>query len=112
MEIASSGLDMAEERRLLDPPRNDTILLAFCPKKHYNHFMTAGTLRVMLAVFLVAMFVLAMLYLSRRPLTPVQMAAWGLFALLVPALGPFLVILARPGKSRPRAEIVRSRRRR
>jgi hypothetical protein len=86
--------------------------LAFSPEKHYNHFMTAGILGLLLAVFLIAMVILALLYLRRRPLTPLQAAAWGLFALLVPALGPFLVILARPGRSRPRAEIVRARRRR
>jgi len=86
--------------------------LAFSPEKHYNHFMTAEILRLLLAGFLVAMLLLALLYLRRGPLTPLQAAAWGLFALLVPALGPFLVILARPGRSRPRAEIVRARRRR
>jgi hypothetical protein len=86
--------------------------LAFSPEKHYNHFMTTGILRQLLAGFLVAMLVLALLYLRRRPLTPLQAGAWGLFALLVPALGPFLVILAHPGRSRPRAEIVRARRRR
>jgi hypothetical protein len=66
----------------------------------------------MLTGYLVAMFVLAFVYLRRRPLTWVQFAAWGLFALLIPALGPFLVILARPGNHRTRADIVRARRKR
>ena len=74
--------------------------------------MNTETLRLMLTGYLVAMFVLAILYLRRRPLTGIQFAAWGLFALLIPALGPFLVILARPGNYRKRAEIVRARRRR
>jgi hypothetical protein len=74
--------------------------------------MNAETLRLMLTGYLVAMFVLALVYLRRRPLTWVQFAAWGLFALLVPALGPFLVILAHPGDYRKRAEIVRARRKR
>jgi len=47
---------------------------------------------------LVAMFLLAMLSLRRQPLTTSQYTIWGLFALLVPALGPFLVILLQPGK--------------
>jgi ABC-type bacteriocin/lantibiotic exporter with double-glycine peptidase domain len=68
-------------------------------EKHYNHFMNADTLRLLLTGSLVAMFLLALLYLRRRPLTWIQLAAWGLIALLVPALGPFLVILSQPGKS-------------
>jgi hypothetical protein len=59
--------------------------------------MTAERMRLLLVLFLLAMFVLALLYLRRRPLTRLEFAAWGLFALLVPALGPFLVILAKPG---------------
>lgn len=74
--------------------------------------MTAETLRALLVGFLFAMYLLALLYLRRRPLTWVQFAAWGLFALLVPALGPFLTILARPGPRPPRSEILRARRRR
>ena len=74
------------------------ILLASRPDKRYNKSrMTSETLRVLLAGCLVAMYVLAMFYLRRRPLTLGQFTAWGLFALLVPALGPFLVILNRPG---------------
>ena len=61
--------------------------------------MNADTLRLLLTGSLVAMSVLALLYLRRRPLTRIQFAAWGLVALLVPALGPFLVILSQPGKS-------------
>jgi hypothetical protein len=74
--------------------------------------MTAETLRLLLLLFLFAMYVLALLYLRRRPLTWSQFAVWGLFALLVPLLGPFLVILAKPGQTRPRSAIVRARRRR
>jgi len=59
--------------------------------------MTAGTLRLLLVGCLLAMYILAMFSLRRRPLTLCQFAAWGLFALLVPALGPFLTILNRPG---------------
>jgi ABC-type bacteriocin/lantibiotic exporter with double-glycine peptidase domain len=74
--------------------------------------MTAETMRLLLVAFLFAMYLLAILYLRRRPLTWIQFAAWGLFALLVPVLGPFLTILARPGTKRKRSEIVRPRRRR
>jgi hypothetical protein len=98
--------------------------------------MNAETLRLLLTGYLLAMFVLALTYLRRRPLTWVQFSAWGFFALLVPALGPFLVIVAQPGKTnwtrtsadqrrnthafrvspppvhRTRADIVRARRKR
>lgn len=59
-------------------------------------------LRLLLAGFLVAMYILAMFYLRRRRLSLAAYAFWGLFALLIPALGPFLLILARPGKPTPR----------
>ena len=62
--------------------------------------MTAATLRLFLVSTLIAMYILAMAFLRHRPLTFSQYAAWGLFALLVPALGPFLVILSRPGGPR------------
>lgn len=64
--------------------------------------MNAETLRLLLAGILVAMVVLARLTLRRQPLTFSQYTLWGLFALLVPALEPFLVILLQPGKSAQR----------
>jgi uncharacterized membrane protein YjfL (UPF0719 family) len=69
--------------------------------------MNAETIRVMLAGCLVAMYVLAMASLRRRPLSLGQLTAWGAFALFIPALGPFLVILTQPGDP-PRR--IRSRR--
>lgn len=59
--------------------------------------MDAETLRILLAVFLVTMYVLAVLYLRQRRLSLGAYIFWGLFALVVPALGPFLVILLWPG---------------
>jgi hypothetical protein len=64
--------------------------------------MNAETLRLLLAGILVAMVVLARLTLRRQPLTFSQYTLWGLFALLVPALGPFLIILVQHGKSAQR----------
>lgn len=62
--------------------------------------MTAEHLRTLLTVFLIAMYLLAMLYLRRRRLKIGMYLFWGLIALTIPALGPFLVILAKPGSSR------------
>jgi hypothetical protein len=64
--------------------------------------MNAATLRLLLAAVLFAMYILAMLYLRRRLLTLGQLTAWGLLALLIPARGPFLVIVSRPGGPRRR----------
>jgi hypothetical protein len=62
--------------------------------------MTAATLRLLLSLFLFTQLLLALLYLRRRNLRPGQIALWGLLALLVPLLGPFLVIVLRPGLPR------------
>ncbi len=58
---------------------------------------TAVTLRALLVVDMLAMAALAFVYLSQRRLSWVQFCSWGLLALMVPLLGPFLVILFRPG---------------
>ncbi|HJS29683.1 MAG TPA: hypothetical protein VJ768_08680 [Anaerolineales bacterium] len=55
-------------------------------------------LRALLILTIVAMAALALYFLSRRRLTAYEFAAWGLLALLVPLLGPFLVIYLRPGE--------------
>ena len=60
--------------------------------------MTPETLRITLLCYLVAQFLLAIAYLSQRKLSFSQYMLWGLLALLIPALGPFLVILLRPGE--------------
>ena len=73
-------------------------LLVILPENLYNQFrMNAEVLRLLLAICLIAMYVLAMLYLRRRNLRLGAYLFWGLFALSIPALGPFLVILSRPG---------------
>jgi hypothetical protein len=55
------------------------------------------TLRFLLLSFFVAIYIMAIFYLRRRPLTPGMFTFWGLFALVIPALGPFLVISLHPG---------------
>lgn len=63
--------------------------------------MNADILRAVLVVFLALLYLMAMAYLRRRSLTPCQFLFWGLLALLVPLLGPFLVIASRPGRPLP-----------
>jgi hypothetical protein len=60
--------------------------------------MTIETLRLILFSYLLASFLLAVFYLRNRKLSFGAYMLWGLFALLIPALGPFWVILSRPGK--------------
>ena len=60
--------------------------------------MNSEMLRLLLTGTLIAMYLLAMLSVRCQSSTISQYTLWGLFALLVPALGPFLVILLQPGK--------------
>jgi hypothetical protein len=58
---------------------------------------TVTTLRVLLIVDIIALAGLAFVYLRQRRLSWLQFCGWGLLALAIPLLGPFLVILSRPG---------------
>ena len=58
---------------------------------------------ILLPLYFVAAFGLALAYLRRRRMSLRAYALWVSFALLVPALGPFLVIAVQPGGGpRPR----------
>ncbi len=59
-----------------------------------------AVLRILLIATLVSMAFLAALFLRQRQLSLAAYLGWGLLALLVPGLGPFLVILVRPGRQR------------
>gem|GEM_PF-760794 len=74
--------------------------LAFSLFCLYNQGMNIETLRVILMSYLIASFLLAIFYLRDRNLSFGEYTLWGLLALLLPALGPFLVILSRPGTRR------------
>jgi hypothetical protein len=53
---------------------------------------------VYLCLFLMPL--LAVFFLRRRKLTVFEYLLWGLLALLLPVLGPYLVIVSRPGQVR------------
>jgi len=57
-------------------------------------------IRILLYICLAAMALLAVMYLRQRRLSWLAYCAWGLCALLFPAIGPFVVILAQPGQKR------------
>lgn len=62
--------------------------------------LSADLMRVLLLLCLLNMALLAALYLKGRNLQPSEAFRWALFIFLVPLLGPFLTILAQPGKKR------------
>ncbi len=60
---------------------------------------TPDVLRALLLLCLAGMALMAALYLRHRKLSLSEYIAWGLLALFIPILGPFLVILSQPGKN-------------
>jgi hypothetical protein len=58
------------------------------------------TMRLLLLTGLLAMTLLAAVYLSRRSLSLLEYIGWGILIFMLPLVGPFLAILARPGSAR------------
>jgi uncharacterized membrane protein YjfL (UPF0719 family) len=63
--------------------------------------VSADFMRLLLLLTVLGMAVLAAFYLRQRRLTLQQYLGWGLLAVLLPLLGPFLVILLAPGEALP-----------
>ncbi len=61
--------------------------------------MDARGLHLLLVLFLLAMTLLSVAYLRRRQMSFSAFAMWGLLAVLLPAIGPFLVIVLQPRRS-------------
>jgi hypothetical protein len=67
--------------------------------------MEATILRFLLLAYGLLAFVISIFYLYYRRLTPGEYVFWGILAFVLPVLGPFFVIAARPGpRKRPRQE--------
>lgn len=62
---------------------------------------TPGIIRIILMIDIVAMALFALFYLRQRRMSWGAYCWWGLIALLLPVLGPFLVISNRPGEWHP-----------
>jgi hypothetical protein len=62
--------------------------------------ISPDTMRALLFLCILGSAILAILYLRQRSLSTEETLRWGILIFLVPILGPFLVILARPGKPR------------
>ncbi len=59
--------------------------------------MEAFILRFLLAAYSILAFIVCIFYLRYRRVTPGEYAFWGIVAFILPVLGPFFVIAARPG---------------
>jgi heme/copper-type cytochrome/quinol oxidase subunit 4 len=62
--------------------------------------MNAEIIRLLLALVMIGMALLALFYMRQRKLTGWQTTRFALLAICVPLLGPFLVIICQPGKPR------------
>lgn len=59
---------------------------------------TTDILRVLLYVVLFGMLMIAVLYLRQRKLSKAAYVLWGILALILPVIGPYIVIASRPGE--------------
>ena len=66
---------------------------------------TAGIIRTILAVDMMMMTALAVFYLRQRRMSWAAYCCWSVIALLVPVLGPFLVISIHPGSWDPEHDL-------
>ncbi len=57
-------------------------------------------MRLLLVICLLGMALLAVLSLRQRKMPASAYIGWGLLAVLLPLIGPFVVLLVRPGESR------------
>ena len=68
---------------------------------HYNlsrMWLSPDVMYLLLFLSALGMALIAAFYLRRRSLSLTQYLAWGMLLVFVPFLGPFLVILLRPGR--------------
>ena len=68
---------------------------------HYNPpsmWLSPDVLRWLLLLCALGMALLAAFFLRRRSLSTFEYLAWGALLVLVPFLGPFLILLLRPGR--------------
>ena len=61
--------------------------------------LSPDVMYLLLFMAALGMALIAAFYLRRRLLSLPQYFAWGMLLVFVPFLGPFLVILLRPGRS-------------
>ncbi len=60
--------------------------------------MSPDLMRLLLFLCMLLLVMLSAFYLRQRKLAPLAYAFWGLVAILIPIVGPFLVIWLKPGQ--------------
>jgi len=73
--------------------------------------LSADLMRIILVICLLGMSLLAVLYLHSRKMSYEAYLGWGIFAILLPILGPILVIIFAPGPAAKSDRLTNSRRR-
>ncbi len=68
--------------------------------RHFSNMSISTGLLILLILDIFCLALLAVFYLRKRQLSWLEYLFWGLLALLIPILGPFLVIISKPGKPR------------
>lgn len=63
-----------------------------------NMARTAHIIRLLLVIGFIGMVILATFFLRKRRLSMLEYAVWGTITILLPVVGPFLVIWMQPGK--------------
>ena len=64
--------------------------------------LSAETMLIFLGLTVLGMCLLAVFFLCGRRMTLLEYLGWGLLAVILPLVGPFLVIVMAPGKPIPR----------
>jgi hypothetical protein len=65
------------------------------PEEEFS--MTPDMMRLLIAVYMMGVALLAVLFLRRREMSLLAYTFWGLVALMFPLVGPFVVLYLRPG---------------
>ncbi|MCX6079500.1 MAG: hypothetical protein NTW32_08215 [Chloroflexi bacterium] len=77
--------------------RTYILRLAFFTPTLYNKNMEHLLLRALFTLYLVGSFSLSIVYLQYRRCSSLEFTLWATLAFILPVLGPFFVIAARPG---------------
>ena len=66
--------------------------------------LSPDLMRSFLLACMLIMAVLAVFYLRRRKLTHLAYILWGLVAILIPIIGPFMIVWMKPGEKQFQSE--------
>ena len=67
--------------------------------------LSANTMRLFLGLTVLGMSLLAVFFLCGRRLSLLEYLGWGLLAVALPLVGPFLVIVLAPGEPLPKVTV-------